>query len=86
MFYTTLMQSWTCSETPKTIIKRMLLQELQKPNWKESPFSKEKIKVSMPGESTPHQMNARIPSVVSSASEMKGKLKLIADIVQTFGL
>ncbi|CAK8571666.1 unnamed protein product [Lathyrus sativus] len=55
-------QSWTCSEPPKTIIKRMLLQDLQKPKWKESPFSKEKIKASMPVQSAPHQMNARIPS------------------------
>ncbi|XP_027189043.1 nuclear pore complex protein NUP214 isoform X2 [Cicer arietinum] len=64
-------QSWTCSEPPKTIIKRMLLQELPKPKWKESSFSKEKIKTSVPVESAPHQMNARIPSGVLPTSEMK---------------
>ncbi|KAK2401393.1 hypothetical protein P8452_08114 [Trifolium repens] len=55
-------QSWTRSEPPKTIIKRVLLQDRQKPKWKESSFSKEKIKSSMPVESAPHQMDARIPS------------------------
>ncbi|XP_045810734.1 nuclear pore complex protein NUP214 isoform X1 [Trifolium pratense] len=55
-------QSWTRSEPPKTIIKRVLLQERQKPKWKESSFSKEKINSSMPVESAPHQMDARIPS------------------------
>ncbi|CAI8611572.1 unnamed protein product [Vicia faba] len=55
-------QSWTSSEPPKTIIKRMLLQDLQKPKWKESPFLKEKFKASMPVQSAPHQMSSRIPS------------------------
>ncbi|KAJ1391374.1 putative nuclear pore complex protein [Sesbania bispinosa] len=58
-------QSWTSFEPPKTIIKRMLLQELQKPNRNESFLStnKEKVKISMLEESS-HQIDARIPSVV----------------------
>jgi hypothetical protein len=63
-------QSWTRSEPPKTIIKRVLLQDRQKPKWKESSFSKEKIKSFMPVESAPHQMHARIPSGVLPASGM----------------
>jgi len=61
----------------------MLLQDLQKPKWKESSFSKEKIKTSMPVEFTPRQMDARIPSGVLPATETKGNLKLIVNLIQT---
>ncbi|RDX95312.1 Nuclear pore complex protein NUP214, partial [Mucuna pruriens] len=68
-------QSWTCFEPPKTIIKRMLLQELQKRNRNESLFSMNKEKeVSTLEESTPHQIDARIPSVVFPASKMKASI------------
>ncbi|TKY66498.1 Nuclear pore complex protein [Spatholobus suberectus] len=68
-------QSWTCFEPPKTIIKRMLLQELQKLNRNESLFSMNKEKkVSTLEESAPHQIGARIPSIVFPASRMKASI------------
>ncbi|KAE9601245.1 hypothetical protein Lal_00024059 [Lupinus albus] len=66
-------RNWTCFEPPKTTIKRKLLQqELQKPNWNGSPFSlnKENVKNSMPKESAPHQGDAKFPSIVFPASNM----------------
>ncbi|CAL0329919.1 unnamed protein product [Lupinus luteus] len=66
-------RSWTCFEPPKTTIKRKLLQqELQKPNWNGSPFSvnKEKVKTSMLKESAPRQADAEFPSIVFPASKM----------------
>ncbi|XP_017414624.1 nuclear pore complex protein NUP214 isoform X2 [Vigna angularis] len=58
-------RSWTCFEPPKTTVKRMLLQELQKLNKKESLYSmnKEKKATTLEG-SAPRQTDARIPSVV----------------------
>ncbi|KAH1196348.1 Nuclear pore complex protein NUP214 [Glycine max] len=57
-------QSWTCFEPPKTIVKRMLLQELQKVNRNESLFSMNKDKkVSTLEESSPCHIDARIPSI-----------------------
>ncbi|KAL2327625.1 hypothetical protein Fmac_021052 [Flemingia macrophylla] len=68
-------QSWTCFEPPKTIIKRMLLQELQKLNRNESLISTNKEeKVSTLQESAPCQIDDRISSIVLPASRMKGSI------------
>ncbi|KAK7405275.1 hypothetical protein VNO78_06479 [Psophocarpus tetragonolobus] len=65
-------QSWTCFEPPKTIVKRMLLQELQKTNRSESLISTNKgKKVFTLEESASSQIDARIPSIVFHASKMK---------------
>ncbi|XP_047156552.1 nuclear pore complex protein NUP214 isoform X2 [Vigna umbellata] len=67
-------RSWTCFEPPKTTVKRMLLQELQKLNKKESLYSmnKEKKATTLEG-SAPRQTDARIPSVVFP-SKMKANI------------
>nr|KYP50088.1 hypothetical protein KK1_028163 [Cajanus cajan] len=68
-------QSWTCFEPPKTTIKRMLLQELQKLNRNESLISMNKEnKVSTLQESVPRQIDDRIPSIVFPASKMKASI------------
>lgn len=68
-------QSWTCFEPPKTTVKRMLLQELQKVNRNESLFSMNKEnKVSTLKESAPRQIDARIPSIVFPASKMNASI------------
>ncbi|KAL2955066.1 hypothetical protein AAZX31_18G007300 [Glycine max] len=68
-------QSWTCFEPPKTIVKRMLLQELQKVNRNESLFSMNKDKkVSTLEESSPCHIDARIPSIVFPASNIKASI------------
>lgn len=78
----TLTQSWTCFEPPKTIVKRMLLQELQQVNRNESLFSMNKDKkVSTLEESSPCHIDARIPSIVFPASNIKGKLLSVVDLV-----
>ncbi|KAK7357242.1 hypothetical protein VNO80_16526 [Phaseolus coccineus] len=65
-------QSWTCFEPPKTTVKRMLLQELQKLDRKESLYSmnKEKKVATLDG-SAPRQTDARIPSIVFPTSRMQ---------------
>ncbi|XP_014513545.1 nuclear pore complex protein NUP214 isoform X2 [Vigna radiata var. radiata] len=67
-------RSWTCFEPPKTTVKRMLLQELQKLNKKESLYSmnKEKKVTTLEG-SAPRQTDARIPSIVFP-SKMKANV------------
>ncbi|KAK7247325.1 hypothetical protein RIF29_42206 [Crotalaria pallida] len=67
-------RSLTHFEPPKTTIKRKLLQqEIQKPNWNGSVFSlsKEKVKTSMLEESAPRQAGAKFPSIVFPVSNMR---------------
>ncbi|XP_027934105.1 nuclear pore complex protein NUP214 isoform X2 [Vigna unguiculata] len=68
-------RSWTCFEPPKTTVKRMLLQELQKLNRKESLYSmnKEKKVTTLEG-SAPRQTDASIPSIVFPSSKMKANI------------
>ncbi|XP_027355036.1 nuclear pore complex protein NUP214 isoform X2 [Abrus precatorius] len=68
-------QSLTCFEPPKTIVKRMLLQERQKPNWNESSFSINKgKKLSMLEESAPHQIV--FPASKTKASILDSHIQL----------
>ncbi|KAK8467551.1 hypothetical protein PHAVU_007G078700 [Phaseolus vulgaris] len=68
-------QSWTCFEPPKTTVKRMLLQELQKLNRNESLYSMNKEKkVSTLEGSAPRQTDARIPSIVFPSSKMQASV------------
>ncbi|KAF7836923.1 Nuclear pore complex protein NUP214 [Senna tora] len=66
-------QSWTCFEPPKTIVRRMLLQEAKRPNFNRSFFSmdKENIGLSMLKKS-PHQTDSRIPATIVPEFEKKG--------------
>ncbi|XP_028796799.1 nuclear pore complex protein NUP214 isoform X2 [Neltuma alba] len=66
-------QSWTCSEPPKTTVRRMLLQDVKKPDINRSFFSmdKENIDLALPKRS-PHQTDSRVSLTISTASEQRG--------------
>ncbi|CAJ1943670.1 unnamed protein product [Sphenostylis stenocarpa] len=68
-------QSWTCFEPPKTIVKRMLLQELQKLNRNDSLYSMNKEKkVSTLEGPAPRSTDARLPSIVFPSPKMKASI------------
>lgn len=71
------MQSWTCFEPPKTIVRRMLAQEVNRPNSIGSFFSmdKENIGLSMVKKS-PHQTDSRIPATRFPEPTKKGELTI----------
>ncbi|XP_054821317.1 nuclear pore complex protein NUP214 isoform X4 [Prosopis cineraria] len=65
-------QSWTCSEPPKTIVRRMLLQDVKRPNLNRPFFSMDKENVDLSWiKETPHQTDSRIP-LTFTASEQRG--------------
>ncbi|KAI9121816.1 hypothetical protein K1719_007206 [Acacia pycnantha] len=66
-------QSWTCSEPPKTTVRRMLLQDVKRSNMNRSFFSmdKQNADLSLLNKS-PNQTDSRIPSTIFIASEQRG--------------
>ncbi|KAK4270922.1 hypothetical protein QN277_019687 [Acacia crassicarpa] len=65
-------QSWTCSEPPKTTVRRMLLQDVKRSNMNRSFFSMEQNADLSLLKKSPNQTDSRIPSTIFTASEQRG--------------
>lgn len=66
------MQSWTCFEPPKTIVRRMLLQQAGGPNLNRHFFSMDKQNIGLSVPKKSRQADTQVPATVLPESEKKG--------------